>query len=47
MQFGTGDQDNYVRLAVSGSGSARSVVLRLEVAGAVVDTRSVPATIPS
>ena len=47
MQLGTGDQDNYVRLAVSGSGSTRSVVLRLEVAGSVVDTRSVNATIPS
>jgi hypothetical protein len=47
MQFGTGDQDNYVRLAVSGSGSTRSVVLRLEVAGSVVETRAVNATIPS
>jgi hypothetical protein len=47
MQLGTGDQDNYVRLAVSGSGGTRSVVLRLEVAGSVVETRSVNATIPS
>jgi hypothetical protein len=47
LQVGTGDQDDYVRLGVTGSGATRSVVLQEEVDGAIAGTQSAGATIPS
>ncbi len=47
LQLGTGDQDNYVRLAVSGAGSARSVVVEREVGGSITATASVNVSLPS
>jgi hypothetical protein len=46
MQFGTGDQDNYVKLAVSPAGGG-SVTLVEESGGAVVLSRSAAATLSS
>lgn len=47
MHLGTGDQDNYVRLAVTGAGSTRSVVLEREFGGAFTPIASANVTLPS